>query len=862
MDASPMSYSMLPSNFGIRKLVLGAIVLCSTPILLVSPLYAQPEGSTKIEVGRPEPTGTGAPIKQFAAPSAGQVVLTSRGLFLNQDLCSSKQLYPNADWWVGSLIESLELKPSHLSALQSKSILDLAGGGSFFAEEAVTVFGASKVTVVDLNQDQYDSLLKGIYPDPKVNTTKKMTNREAAISIYQENMGRLAGLIDGKEAPWAPAADWKTLHQLVNAQSKAIGTAYFGKNAKIVRRKGDATKLSDLKENEFDLSLNSWMMMYLNEDARKASLRELVRVTKRGGQIRIQGGNEEAVGGVVTGYAGEKYGLNSTLTPAVSAARFDLWFQKDRTAQFANPESPDFQVHNISLGPKSTKRVRVNWSESRDALLVIDVLPDSPAAAVAAVAKPFNWTQPLANYKWKQILASANKPIFLWDSTGTGVLIKLFSCDPNYSSYASPSRAGLFFEQSLLTSMGVPNDGPAEVYKSGQPGVVTPESEVGQVKNKLKTIIGQQLPQRFEPADEVWVLGLVTPWKSEFGYDTIGGFLTNFPVRADTVATPVGSIELLNPNLKINDQLATLNEFITYIQDPTESRKLAAVTVIDAVAGNDDRLLKSGEFLKWDNILLGVKGSPSKMATVAIDNGSVAAYVSTRGKELEISPDRAVYAAERDLWVNATINGYLDTMQAMSSANLELVADPDRAAKRITLNLRQRLVESFTRLNGLHPNLISEKRSEYRADSDLWSLRPAVEVRLIKKGTKDKNGQAAPQDAGEFKYGSESKVDWLKIDKEIADGIREAISRIAAESGGDRMLEPGVFASSRIGKLAAAAKLKTNESSDSPRSAWDTVAARQLLLRIYYLDLRINKKIPEADARQRLAVAVDQTARM
>lgn len=412
----------------------------------------------------------------FASQTQNEVVLTARALLLNQELCSYKQRNWLSPWWAGTLVESLGLTPSHLDNLFDKTVLDLAGGASFFAAEATEAFRAKEVFVVDLNYEVYESMMKSDYGAGAAPAGVKLKTREAAKLAYSENMALLPGVmndpgftlqviawgdgsgvpksgerlivlgtdkqkllhirafsgdglrivdtdekqIKGRSAdvqalkarlsaaqqpvdrawiiekalslaglsyemspPWAPAADWGAVHTALDKKKKEIQAAYFAPADKIHRLEGNAVDLSGLKDDQFDLAYCSWLLMYLSEDDRQKALLQLIRVTQAGGQIRVQAGNEQAMGGQLTGYKNEKYGPALNLTPAATAARFEIWFKKMKSKDFTKNKSADYQVYLFPTAGGRLKRVRCNTNESREALLVLDILPD-PTSAVPA----------------------------------------------------------------------------------------------------------------------------------------------------------------------------------------------------------------------------------------------------------------------------------------------------------------------------------------------------------------------------------------------------------------------------------------------------------------------------------------------
>ncbi|MBK5938571.1 hypothetical protein CCR96_04715 [Halochromatium roseum] len=298
-------------------------------------------------------------VLKFESPVQNGVVLTARSLLLNQRVSITRLenvLYATQPWNYGSLSDALALTPADLQAMDGKRVLDVGGGASILGDELVTVFGAERVDVVDLNQDEYNRRMSAAWAQDA-----SLTNRNAVGVIYQQNMERLGYILrdvvndDG----------WIDVHRRLEERAAATAESYFT-SPKIVRRTGDATDLpSDLGTSVYDLVVSSWVLMYLDEEQRKNAIEEAIRVARPGAQIRLRGGVETADGGVATGWPPQPDGT----VDAVNAARFRAWYGDFREI---HGHQEVFEFMDLG-GSGKGKSVRINPASSGN-LLVLDVI--------------------------------------------------------------------------------------------------------------------------------------------------------------------------------------------------------------------------------------------------------------------------------------------------------------------------------------------------------------------------------------------------------------------------------------------------------------------------------------------------------
>lgn len=286
----------------------------------------------------------------FTADTRDGVVLTARSLFLNQEVSCflRKTNVKHIPFNEGSLTQTLGLTPTMVeSGFTGKDVLDVAGGASILPEELMKACGARSVTVIDLNAKQYKNRLDS-------NST-----RSKVAKIYKDNMIKMEEAhewyckVNKKDRQY-----WKAALRMVIRQADPIAQKYFQETRHIKRKEGNATDMKDLPSDEFDIVLNSWMLMYMDRDTRRKAIKEMVRVTRPGGQIRIQGGSEKAEGATKT----RNDNVNNEKQYALSVPLFVDWFK--------NYKVKGVKAFNFS----SKKKVIIDDEESRGSLVVLKVV--------------------------------------------------------------------------------------------------------------------------------------------------------------------------------------------------------------------------------------------------------------------------------------------------------------------------------------------------------------------------------------------------------------------------------------------------------------------------------------------------------
>lgn len=171
-------------------------------------------------------------------------------------------------------VSCLGFTVDNLHALTGRKLLDVGCGDSIFPAEAKAMFDIN-VEGIDLNAVADLDAKKGVF---------KQYVKNLIFTKYIREVRR--GM--------APLGDHDVRLKVKSEQHiHNIHQNYLASSPK----KGDATDLrKHYKDNEFDGVVSSWLLMYLDEEKATQALREMVRVTKNGGFIRICQGKWAQVG--------------------------------------------------------------------------------------------------------------------------------------------------------------------------------------------------------------------------------------------------------------------------------------------------------------------------------------------------------------------------------------------------------------------------------------------------------------------------------------------------------------------------------------------------------------------------------------
>ena len=231
----------------------------------------------------------------------GQIYLTARSIFLNENLSSHCYRYPTVAWNHGSYTSNLRLTSQVLNSWRNKKILDIGGGASVFPEEAKsllsadvvaldlfknTIFGvlAKKLNVLDLIKRD---MLPGSAKEASTNPTA-VKNEAIVQHLYITNLR------------WIHFKHGKNLGELTKHFEKVFVdrrkiAAQFYKDPN-QHKQGDATQRNHFRENQFDVVISVWVLNYLNNEQKRKVLENAIYWCKPGGQLRINPGTDKASG--------------------------------------------------------------------------------------------------------------------------------------------------------------------------------------------------------------------------------------------------------------------------------------------------------------------------------------------------------------------------------------------------------------------------------------------------------------------------------------------------------------------------------------------------------------------------------------
>jgi SAM-dependent methyltransferase len=196
------------------------------------------------------------------------VTMTARSLLLNKDArvpVFGSGALDNNDVYVTRLDLSTGLLAKWAS--QKLRILDLGCGMSHFPAEASTLYGLR---------------VDGIDRDPC------SQHRARAAEDYVLNIARLYLdlLCNETKTTIRTREDCRPLAKLLFESS--VLTAYNYCASEVIA--GDAKNLAKVPDGTYDVVLSCWLFMYLKKDEQEKAFRELVRVTKLHGSVRIFSG--------------------------------------------------------------------------------------------------------------------------------------------------------------------------------------------------------------------------------------------------------------------------------------------------------------------------------------------------------------------------------------------------------------------------------------------------------------------------------------------------------------------------------------------------------------------------------------------
>jgi SAM-dependent methyltransferase len=278
-------------------------------------------------------------IEEYTAKHTGvtsKVVITARGLFLNRYLMVSysggrvggTDLF---DWTSDTYVGALRLTPSVLEQWTGKRVIDVGCGFSLFSLEA-ELLGIS-VDRFDLNVDVERGKSVGIQ------IRELYCDQLALFSEANKDMKGFEGVFE-------------TVSNGANATLKK----YFQVLENTMT--GDATNMSNVAADTYDVAVTVYTLAYLNALQQESVIREMVRIVRPGGQIRLFPG----------------------ATPnAISGEKFRGMFERDRRYCFKKYRVRG-SYHSYSHGQFviDDKVVTVDYSKSGQGLLILDVAVYDP----------------------------------------------------------------------------------------------------------------------------------------------------------------------------------------------------------------------------------------------------------------------------------------------------------------------------------------------------------------------------------------------------------------------------------------------------------------------------------------------------
>jgi SAM-dependent methyltransferase len=287
-------------------------------------------------------------LKELTVRNKGvtdSAVITGRSLFLNRYLCVSDPIQDGMvggdfilKWSSDTVIGMLALTPALLKQWSGGRILDVGSGIGFFGTEA---------RELGIHVDRLD-----------LNATRATAEDVDALEIYFENMRRVGEtLIPG------PAGSFAKEYKILTEHSSAIANNYLNDIEGTIQ--GNAQNMETIPSNRYDVAVSIWLLAYLRVSQQKDVVREMIRVTKRGGQVRIHSGDKVA---------------------AFNDAMFKSVFKSDLRYELRAPPSGagEYRIHE--------KVVTINRGQSSGNLLVLDVAFYDPSvqSTVIAAINPFS----------------------------------------------------------------------------------------------------------------------------------------------------------------------------------------------------------------------------------------------------------------------------------------------------------------------------------------------------------------------------------------------------------------------------------------------------------------------------------------
>ncbi len=239
-----------------------------TPMLSGSYSKLEPLKELSGILGYPKKYQTEMAIHHSTSMTTGRSLLLNRFLDI-PDIMS-------VDFSRDSYMTTLEISRRMLTSMSRKRILDVGCGLSIFASEAAVIFNID-IDRIDLGASLFS-------PQHRYVVVKNYIEGMAALIFLKKKFPqRLYGCLGTEEA--------YEMISLIEGNLNEIVTHYMLSSVTRPVICASSANLSTILDNTYDGVLSTWLLMYLEKKDQIATLREMVRVTKIDGEIRILPGN-------------------------------------------------------------------------------------------------------------------------------------------------------------------------------------------------------------------------------------------------------------------------------------------------------------------------------------------------------------------------------------------------------------------------------------------------------------------------------------------------------------------------------------------------------------------------------------------
>jgi SAM-dependent methyltransferase len=275
-------------------------------------------------------------IKAEHRGATSEVVITARSLFLNRYLTVSKSGEKLGvdyldNWKSDTYVGALGLTPSLLNNWGGRTVIDVGCGLSLFSLEA---------DLLRIHVHRFDR---------NVNGEMISEGQKAIEKMYAENLELFSNAYKNKNG-FEPIFRkvWDARERTINNYTSAL------EKTKI----GDATHMTDIPADTYDVALTVYMLAYLEDLQQESVIREMVRIVKPGGQIRLFPGSSPN---------------------KISLENFREFFERDRRYSFKRYRvKSDYCKYSHGQFVINDKVVTVDYQESGHGLIVLNIAAYDP----------------------------------------------------------------------------------------------------------------------------------------------------------------------------------------------------------------------------------------------------------------------------------------------------------------------------------------------------------------------------------------------------------------------------------------------------------------------------------------------------